>query len=129
MIRRPPRSTLFPYTTLFRSLGRHASAVAERLRITESHAEHGLDLSFLEPQIFRGSGVEEEEHLVELAVAPARYLLLDAAGGERGKPPGGPLPPPPLPPQLPQPPLQPLLPTFPVPGRGHVEGPPPGVFR
>src|SRR2546430_12453774 len=23
MIRRPPRSTLFPYTTLFRSLGRH----------------------------------------------------------------------------------------------------------
>src|SRR3712207_7709233 len=28
MIRRPPRSTLFPYTTLFRSLGqRHRSAV------------------------------------------------------------------------------------------------------
>src|SRR2546422_7089267 len=24
MIRRPPRSTLFPYTTLFRSLGDHA---------------------------------------------------------------------------------------------------------
>jgi len=28
MIRRPPRSTLFPYTTLFRSLGR---AVEERV--------------------------------------------------------------------------------------------------
>src|SRR2546421_4285806 len=27
MIRRPPRSTLFPYTTLFRSLGRHAVLV------------------------------------------------------------------------------------------------------
>src|SRR2546422_7921469 len=26
MIRRPPRSTLFPYTTLFRSRGRHAPA-------------------------------------------------------------------------------------------------------
>src|SRR3712207_8560399 len=26
MIRRPPRSTLFPYTTLFRSLERHAEA-------------------------------------------------------------------------------------------------------
>src|SRR2546422_8496935 len=26
MIRRPPRSTLFPYTTLFRSLGRRARA-------------------------------------------------------------------------------------------------------
>src|SRR2546422_7152189 len=25
MIRRPPRSTLFPYTTLFRSYGRHGS--------------------------------------------------------------------------------------------------------
>src|SRR2546422_11335398 len=25
MIRRPPRSTLFPYTTLFRSLGEHAT--------------------------------------------------------------------------------------------------------
>src|SRR5437868_11324567 len=25
MIRRPPRSTLFPYTTLFRSRGRHGS--------------------------------------------------------------------------------------------------------
>src|SRR5690349_21881247 len=26
MIRRPPRSTLFPYTTLFRSVRRHAAA-------------------------------------------------------------------------------------------------------
>src|SRR3989449_3090434 len=26
MIRRPPRSTLFPYTTLFRSLPRHGAA-------------------------------------------------------------------------------------------------------
>src|SRR3712207_8571581 len=28
MIRRPPRSTLFPYTTLFRSSGRHSSRTA-----------------------------------------------------------------------------------------------------
>src|SRR5437588_3938742 len=39
MIRRPPRSTLFPYTTLFRSLGRTAPAKVsqvqpEVLRIT-----------------------------------------------------------------------------------------------
>src|SRR3712207_7547014 len=33
MIRRPPRSTLFPYTTLFRSLGeRDHDAVVARLR-------------------------------------------------------------------------------------------------
>src|SRR2546429_4977254 len=29
MIRRPPRSTLFPYTTLFRSLVQHARAVQQ----------------------------------------------------------------------------------------------------
>src|SRR2546429_6563511 len=34
MIRRPPRSTLFPYTTLFRSPGRHA------LRSDEEGAGH-----------------------------------------------------------------------------------------
>src|SRR2546430_13649891 len=28
MIRRPPRSTLFPYTTLFRSLGQQAGVIA-----------------------------------------------------------------------------------------------------
>src|SRR5256886_8374836 len=33
MIRRPPRSTLFPYTTLFRSLGRaHQAGLAHRER-------------------------------------------------------------------------------------------------
>src|SRR2546427_9588665 len=31
MIRRPPRSTLFPYTTLFRSLSSHDLAAVERL--------------------------------------------------------------------------------------------------
>src|SRR2546429_4949912 len=31
MIRRPPRSTLFPYTTLFRSLGAAAIASGKRL--------------------------------------------------------------------------------------------------
>src|SRR5256885_12645748 len=30
MIRRPPRSTLFPYTTLFRSLAGHGEAILHR---------------------------------------------------------------------------------------------------
>src|SRR5690242_21529010 len=30
MIRRPPRSTLFPYTTLFRSLAAHGNGVRRR---------------------------------------------------------------------------------------------------
>src|SRR5256885_3144026 len=32
MIRRPPRSTLFPYTTLFRSPGRHRAHPRRRVR-------------------------------------------------------------------------------------------------
>src|SRR3712207_8243103 len=44
MIRRPPRSTLFPYTTLFRSvgtLGRHAPVVpARRARPHPAAADH-----------------------------------------------------------------------------------------
>src|SRR2546430_8357157 len=35
MIRRPPRSTLFPYTTLFRSLARD-EGVPQRVRVDES---------------------------------------------------------------------------------------------
>src|SRR2546430_5935395 len=42
MIRRPPRSTLFPYTTLFRSRGkivqRKALAIEERTQLTIGHA-------------------------------------------------------------------------------------------
>src|SRR2546422_5128515 len=41
MIRRPPRSTLFPYTTLFRS-GRIAGFV-ENQRVCEQEIEPGLD--------------------------------------------------------------------------------------
>src|SRR3712207_8489242 len=37
MIRRPPRSTLFPYTTLFRSLVTSTRSVVEDRRILESH--------------------------------------------------------------------------------------------
>src|SRR2546426_7722168 len=38
MIRRPPRSTLFPYTTLFRSLGRNLDE--DRLRPLADFLEH-----------------------------------------------------------------------------------------
>src|SRR2546426_4372733 len=36
MIRRPPRSTLFPYTTLFRSSCPGRARVAQRLRCTQT---------------------------------------------------------------------------------------------
>src|SRR5256885_6585156 len=41
MIRRPPRSTLFPYTTLFRSRGRPARAGARPARGGRSHHIRG----------------------------------------------------------------------------------------
>src|SRR5688572_31061518 len=64
MIRRPPRSTLFPYTTLFRSLGRGcAGDDGAALRLYTKHAipaepEAGTD--------HRRAGPRSEEHTSEL---------------------------------------------------------------
>src|SRR3712207_8949249 len=64
MIRRPPRSTLFPYTTLFRSFGAHIGAVS-RASWKLRRESHGSRLRF--------SGlswvtvpVRSEEHTSEL---------------------------------------------------------------
>src|SRR2546422_4505485 len=43
MIRRPPRSTLFPYTTLFRSDGDHFRAAALRLLHARPEVQVGDD--------------------------------------------------------------------------------------
>src|SRR3712207_8382400 len=40
MIRRPPRSTLFPYTTLFRSGRGHAIATVGHRGVSPGHAHH-----------------------------------------------------------------------------------------
>src|SRR5437016_12100626 len=53
MIRRPPRSTLFPYTTLFRSWGRSrhqpiaATATARQQRAAQRSEEHTSELQSL----------------------------------------------------------------------------------
>src|SRR5438132_2825480 len=50
MIRRPPRSTLFPYTTLFRSLsnpvrqGEYVRLLADHLGVRERSEEHTSEL-------------------------------------------------------------------------------------
>src|SRR3712207_7885294 len=77
MIRRPPRSTLFPYTTLFRSYGRvpPATGVASRVWV-----RHGEDLILARQVSGRGPamelagltihardhGIRSEEHTSEL---------------------------------------------------------------
>src|SRR3712207_8475686 len=43
MIRRPPRSTLFPYTTLFRSVVDFAAHEREDLRETDAHVRLGFE--------------------------------------------------------------------------------------
>src|SRR2546429_6006880 len=63
MIRRPPRSTLFPYTTLFRSALR--GDPSNWARGKEAHGARLLKLwSELAPNL--GRGIRSEEHTSEL---------------------------------------------------------------
>src|SRR5687768_17876982 len=57
MIRRPPRSTLFPYTTLFRSCGARAQPRRLPGRARHRHRQGGIR---------RGGGARSEEHTSEL---------------------------------------------------------------
>src|SRR3712207_8177627 len=73
MIRRPPRSTLFPYTTLFRS---HTSALCQQVADVACHGPHRGDV----PGVVHAGGpqdthptndhrartVRSEEHTSEL---------------------------------------------------------------
>src|SRR2546422_6105233 len=72
MIRRPPRSTLFPYTTLFRShsAGRGGCHPAEGVALRQS-GRTALQPDFRAPQIGAGVGrgcvaLRSEEHTSEL---------------------------------------------------------------
>src|SRR5438445_9224798 len=50
MIRRPPRSTLFPYTTLFRSQAhRGAGRGGRRDRFAECQVQRGTDIRRIDP--------------------------------------------------------------------------------
>src|SRR2546430_7132341 len=46
MIRRPPRSTLFPYTTLFRSLGQTREKYGRRIIAPADHTVHEDELAW-----------------------------------------------------------------------------------
>src|SRR2546429_3057217 len=61
MIRRPPRSTLFPYTTLFRSFGAHAAA---RKRAVPTEGGVRPVAPAVRPAVVRGN--RSEEHTSEL---------------------------------------------------------------
>src|SRR3712207_9581483 len=65
MIRRPPRSTLFPYTTLFRSLAHmDHEGIAEGLQLLERQLVVRA-LSLLQAQDVGAALLEEAAHLVD----------------------------------------------------------------
>src|SRR2546422_5259896 len=70
MIRRPPRSTLFPYTTLFRSRGQrsHDAAAARRARAPGRGQGEAADARRLLglPVAVEPEGERSEEHTSEL---------------------------------------------------------------
>src|SRR5256885_13137377 len=60
MIRRPPRSTLFPYTTLFRSISYMVDVFRRELRAERNLLRYAFFISFF-PHLIRS-----EEHTSEL---------------------------------------------------------------
>src|SRR5258705_10008357 len=65
MIRRPPRSTLFPYTTLFRSHVEVAAHVAAGDLPEPQEAEHQVGEVLTDPRA-QAEEVRSEEHTSEL---------------------------------------------------------------
>src|SRR3712207_7298818 len=68
MIRRPPRSTLFPYTTLFRSVVRAGTGLGVVLDRARRHVEQRqpLDGAVIEVHAAELRGPRSEEHTSEL---------------------------------------------------------------
>src|SRR5256885_7724005 len=66
MIRRPPRSTLFPYTTLFRSLSLWLEAGGRTEALTEGHDPDALLAETLAQEAASRERAGSEEHTSEL---------------------------------------------------------------
>src|SRR5258705_1397723 len=70
MIRRPPRSTLFPYTTLFRSVQPHSDRTSWEVQpsrsIIRKWSAFANDQGIVRDQLHLGEGKRSEEHTSEL---------------------------------------------------------------
>src|SRR5258708_12989174 len=79
MIRRPPRSTLFPYTTLFRSI----DAIARNLDATEPVLRGAADAAVVPPSHRRSeehtSELQSPDHLVCRLLLEKKKRLLGAS--------------------------------------------------
>src|SRR3989449_7876912 len=73
MIRRPPRSTLFPYTTLFRSyLGRAQEAEQEMRRVLAESPDQFKVMAYLGEFLYYQGRLEEAEPVIARAVELGR---------------------------------------------------------
>src|SRR3712207_9234931 len=75
MIRRPPRSTLFPYTTLFRSSARSSSAVASSGRPVPLSSVSAAPV----PRLLTGIG--EFDRVLGGGIVPGSLVLLGGSPG------------------------------------------------
>src|SRR3712207_8206686 len=84
MIRRPPRSTLFPYTTLFRSMSGYAAskagveAYANCLRAELEHLDVGVGVgyfSWIDTDLVKGRSEEHTSELQSRQYLVCRLLL------------------------------------------------------
>src|SRR2546425_7224988 len=80
MIRRPPRSTLFPYTTLFRSLTRNPAILRRAGDVPAVRGQFAFDVPYREgfQHLLLGVRIRSEEHTSELqslAYLVCRLLL------------------------------------------------------
>src|SRR5947209_14292847 len=64
MIRQPPRSTLFPYTTLFRSIGQRVEEIDEAVAVTSCQFADGLTVALQLLVVLRGVGERAGEVLL-----------------------------------------------------------------
>src|SRR3712207_9450670 len=83
MIRRPPRSTLFPYTTLFRSAARFAVRATSGIKRTkvDQRKDGGLWVKVGEYEMEGG-----DRYAVRISPAPRKEgrVVADAVAGVRG---------------------------------------------
>src|SRR2546425_13203838 len=88
MIRRPPRSTLFPYTTLFRS-HEELEDVAQRGRVRQPLAGHGQHLPEVVAEEVRAAERLTGAHPVDVAAERVDLAVVrDVAVGVRERPGG-----------------------------------------
>src|SRR2546427_11440139 len=81
MIRRPPRSTLFPYTTLFRSGMERAVAYAQALGCPRIHVMAGLKPAGASDDILRATYIANVRHAARLAAPHGIAILLEPING------------------------------------------------